>query len=91
MKAGYKASEEETTVDKDKENKEREIKNLWKRFLVSAAFTLPLLYISMAHMLGYMLPEFFDPMKNPINFAMSQLILVIPVMIAGWKFFKVGF
>lgn len=91
VKAGYKASEEETTVDKDKENKEREIKNLWKRFLVSAAFTLPLLYISMAHMLGYMLPEFFDPMINPINFAMSQLILVIPVMIAGWKFFKVGF
>lgn len=91
VKAGYKASEEETSVDKDKENKEREIKNLWNRFLISAVFTLPLLYISMAHMLGYMLPEFFDPMRNPINFAISQLILVIPVMIAGWKFFRVGF
>jgi P-type Cu+ transporter len=90
-KAGYKASEEETSVDKDKENKERDIKNLWTRFIVSAVFTIPLLYISMAHMIGYMLPEFFDPMTNPLNFAVSQLILVIPVMIAGWKFFKVGF
>jgi len=91
VKAGYKVIEEETTVDQDKENKEKEIKNLWNRFLVSAIFTVPLLFISMAHMLGYMLPEFFDPMKNPMNFAVSQLILVIPVIIAGSKFFKVGF
>jgi len=90
-KAGYKVNEEETTVDQDKENKEKEIKNLWTRFIVSAVFTIPLLYISMAHMLGYMLPEFFDPMINPKNFAVSQLILVIPVVIAGAKFFKVGF
>ena len=95
-KAGYKALEEETTtVDKDKERKEKEIKLLWKKFIVSATFTIPLLIITMGHMfgepLGFKLPEIIDPMHNPRNFGVIQLILVMPVMIAGHKFFTVGF
>lgn len=89
-KAGYKAIEEETTVDADKERKEKEIKTLWIKFLISAIFTIPLLYISMGHMLGAPLPMFLDPMMNPINFAVTQLILTIPVVIAGYKFYTVG-
>ncbi|MTK10658.1 MAG: copper ion binding protein, partial [Clostridiaceae bacterium] len=65
-KAGYKALEEETTVDIDKEKKEKEIKALWNRFLVSAVFAVPLLIIAMGPMigekLGYMLPPVIDPM-----------------------------
>jgi Cu+-exporting ATPase len=91
VKAGYKASETETTVDKDKERKEKEIKNLWRRFIVSVIFTVPLLVITMGHMLGYMLPEFIDPMINPINYGVIQVVLVVPVMLAGKKFFQVGF
>lgn len=91
-KAGYNAtSEVEATVDKDKERKEKEIKNLWRRFLVSVIFTVPLLVITMGHMLGYMLPEFIDPMINPINYGIIQVILVVPVMLAGKRFFQVGF
>ncbi|QLY79446.1 heavy metal translocating P-type ATPase [Clostridium intestinale] len=95
-KAGYKALEEETTtVDKDKERKEKEIKLLWKKFVVSAIFTVPLLIITMGHMFGepfgFHLPDIIDPMKNPRNFGIIQLILVMPVMIAGHKFFTVGF
>ena len=40
-KAGYRAKEEEG-VDLDKEKKEKEIKGLWRRFITSAIFTLPL-------------------------------------------------
>ena len=94
-KAGYKAIEEETTVDTDKERKEQEIKLLWKKFILSAIFTVPLLIITMGHMfgepIGFKLPEFIDPMMNPRTFAIAQLILVTPVMIAGHKFFTVGF
>ncbi|MGI1658712.1 MAG: heavy metal translocating P-type ATPase [Desulfitobacterium sp.] len=90
-KAGYKAIEEETTVDTDKERKEEERHQLWKRFIVAAIFTVPLLYISMGHMLGLMLPMVIDPMMNPLNFALIQLLLTIPVVIAGRKFFTVGF
>lgn len=94
-KAGYKALEEETTVDTDKERKEEEKKELWRRFLLSAIFTVPLLYMAMGHMFGEViglgLPMFIDPMMNPLNFALAQLFLTIPVMIAGRRFFTIGF
>ena len=90
-KAGYKAVEDEVTVDSDKERKENEIKALWKRFIISSIFTIPLLYISMGHMMGAPLPMFLDPMMNPLNFALVQLILTIPVVIAGRRFYSVGF
>jgi len=95
-KAGYKAVEEEaSTTDADKERKEKEIKSLWHRFIISAIFTLPLLYMAMGHMLGEQLgiklPEIIDPMMNPWNFAIVQLILVLPSMIVGYKYFTIGF
>lgn len=94
-KAGYKALEDEVTVDEDREKKEKEIKLLWKKFIISLIFTVPLLTISMGHMigekLGFSLPSIIDPMINPRTFAIAQLILVIPVMIAGNRFFRVGF
>lgn len=90
-KAGYKAIEEETTVDADKESKEKEIKLLWKKFIISAIFAVPLLYISMGHMIGFPLPDFLNPMINPVAFALTQLILVIPVIIAGNRYYTVGF
>lgn len=90
-KAGYKAIEEETTVDTDKEKKEKEIKLLWNKFLISAIFTVPLLYISMGHMLGAPLPMFLHPDMNPEAFALSQLILTIPVVIAGNRYYRIGF
>ncbi|QGU95991.1 heavy metal translocating P-type ATPase [Clostridium bovifaecis] len=94
-KAGYKAIEEEAIVDTDKDRKEKEIQLLWKKFIVSLVFSVPLLVITMGHMFfepfGFHLPDIIDPMKNPRNFGLIQLVLVIPVMIAGYKFFTIGF
>ncbi|ADL51272.1 heavy metal translocating P-type ATPase [Clostridium cellulovorans] len=94
-KAGYKAIEEETSVDTDKERKEKEIKLLWRKFVMAAVFTVPLLIITMGHMFGYLigfnLPQFIDPMINPKTFAIVQIVLCLPVMVAGYKFFTVGF
>ncbi|SHJ92585.1 Cu+-exporting ATPase [Clostridium cavendishii DSM 21758] len=95
-KAGYKAFEEKViTIDEDKKKKEKEIKLLWKKFVISLIFTIPLLIISMGHMVGekfgYSLPSFIDPMSSPRVFAIVQLALVIPVMIAGNRFFRMGF
>lgn len=90
-KAGYKAIEEETTLDTDKEKKEHERKMLWKKFIISAIFTVPLLYISMGHMMGLPLPAFLDPMMKPLNFALAQLLLTIPVVIAGERYYRIGF
>jgi P-type Cu+ transporter len=90
-KSGYSASEEETTIDQDKETKEKETKAMWRRFIISVIFTVPLLTISMGHMFGYMLPTLIDPMMHPKSFALVQLFLVLPVLITGNKFFSVGY
>ena len=90
-KAGYKAIEKEQKIEEKEDTKLKESKALWKRFIVSTVFTIPLLVIAMGHMMGLMLPNIIEPMHNPMNFAIIQLILVIPVVVAGQKFFKVGF
>ena len=90
-KAGYQARDEEITVDADKERKDQEMKLLWKKFIISALFTIPLFIISMGHMVGLPLPGFISPEINPMGFALIQLFLTIPVIIAGHKFYTVGF
>lgn len=92
-KAGYEPLDIEAgqSVDKEKERREKEIRTLWYKFLISAVFTVPLLFIAMGHMIGYQLPAIVDPMVNPRNFAIVQLVLTIPVIIAGNRFYRVGF
>lgn len=89
-KAGYKAVEE-IDEDSDKERKEKEINSLLRKFIISAVFTVPLLIISMGHMLGLELPGLINPMTNPKGFAFSQLLLAIPVIIIGNRFYTIGF
>ena len=82
-------------ADEDRQKKEREINLLWKKFIVSAVFSLPLLYISMGSMLSFLsflpIPEYLEPMNYPLNFALVQILLTIPVLIAGNRFYVVGF
>ncbi len=92
-KAGYKALEIErsNSADEDRKRKEKEIRTLWTKFIVSAVFAIPLFYIAMGHMLGLPLPKALHPMHHPFAFALTQIILTIPVVIAGSKFYTVGF
>lgn len=93
-KAGFKALEDKAQ-DLDKEKKEEEVSALWKRFWISAVFALPLLLIAMVPMiLEYFkiyIPPMLSPMVHPEIFAIIQLILVVPVIIVGRKYFTVGF
>jgi len=93
-KAGYKPLEierESVEHDADKERKNKEIRTMKIKLAISAIFTLPLLYISMGHMIGMAIPSAVNPMVNPMNFAVVQLLLVMPVMAAGYRFYTVGF
>lgn len=92
-KAGYKALEVQAgdQVDAEKERRANEMKTLWKKFIVSAIFSIPLLYIAMGHMLGLPIPKIIGPSYNPLYFALAQLLLTLPVIIAGNKFYTVGF
>lgn len=97
-KAGYKALEinKADAADEDRARKQREIKTLWTKFTVSAVFSLPLLYIAMVPMLtkyGINLPypSGLDPMNYSLIYALLELILVIPVIGVGYKFYTIGF
>lgn len=93
VKAGYQPLEIDNTqqVDGDKLRKEKEIKVLWRKFIVSLIFSVPLLYIAMGGMLGWPLPSFLDPMHYPFQYALVELVLTIPIVIAGYRFYTVGF
>lgn len=67
------------------------IKNKEKKLKISIISAIPLLYISMGHMMGFYLPDIINPSVNPFNFAISQLILTIPIVYAGNEFFIQGF
>ncbi len=92
-KAGYKPLEIETKEQKDmeRERREKEVKSLWIKFLISGMFTIPLLYVSMGHMMGLPVPHIIMPDTHPLNFGLVQLLLVIPVIISGCRFYTVGF
>lgn len=93
-KAGYKAvpqEEEQTEVTGVKEDEESKEEILKKRTILSAVFTIPLMIVSMGPMIGIMLPGIIDHMQNPVNFALLQLFLTIPVMWSGRSYFQQGF
>ena len=95
-KAGYTPLDlaTEDTRDLEQERREKALRVMRLRLIVSIVFAAPILYIAMAHMfpkLGVPLPAFLSPHQFPLVFAVVQLLLTIPVLIAGSRFFRVGF
>ena len=84
------AAQSARPADTHREEKEREIASMWRKFAVSAAFSVPLFYIAMGHMLKLPLPAWLHPMENPLRFALVQLALVVPPVIAGRRFYSTG-
>lgn len=93
--AGYTPREiqEETANDQETEKRQKALRNMRTRLIVAIIFSIPILYIAMSHMfpqLNAPLPEFMSSHDFPLVFALVQLVLTLPVMIAGSRFFKVG-
>ena len=88
--AGY-GLVEDIIEDKKMELYQEKIKSLKNRLILAIIFVIPLLYISMGHMLGAVLPEFLNPKVNPLNFALAQFVLTLPIIYAGRDFFLHGF
>ena len=88
--AGY-GLVEDMIEDKKMELYQEKITSLKNRLILAVIFVVPLLYISMGHMLGAVLPEFLNPKVNPLNFALAQFVLTLPIIYAGRDFFSHGF
>lgn len=69
----------------------KEAAHVRMRLIVSFVFTIPLFYLSMGHMFGWPLPDFFLGHQNMLTFAFTQFLLLLPVVFVNFKFFRVGF
>ena len=73
--------------------KEEEVlnqKKLKRRLILSIIFLIPLLYISMGHMLLLPVPLFLSGKENSLLFAFTQFLLTIPVVVINGHFFVSG-
>ncbi len=95
--AGYGASVKGQASDAgsaipnyDNELKDTETPKIKKRLIASVILLLPLMYVSMGHMMwGWPLPGFLD--GNHIGMGIYQLILAATIMVINQKFFISGF
>jgi len=62
-----------------------------KRWWVSFSFLIPLLYISMGHMVGLPYPHAFHSSENALLSAFTQFLLTLPVVFVNRKYFINGF
>lgn len=87
---GYKAIRDEEAKPEDEAKKEEEAKRELKEFKTAIILAVIVFYITMGHMIGLPLPKIISPDINPMNYAIIQFILTIPVTIIGRRFYTVG-
>lgn len=68
-----------------------EAKRVKMRLIVSFIFAIPLFYLSMGHMLGWPLPSFFLGHESMMTFALTQFLLLLPVIAVNHRYFTAGF
>ncbi len=92
--AGYTPRTEDTGRDEQEQRRAKMLRSMRSRVIIAALFAVPEFYIGMSHMLPFLglpLPMFLDHHMFPLNFALVQLALTIPILIAGSHFYIIGF
>ncbi|MDR1801825.1 MAG: heavy metal translocating P-type ATPase [Lachnospiraceae bacterium] len=95
-KIGYQvlSTSKSGASDEDRLRKQKAIRILWTKFIIAAVFSIPLLYIAMAPMITFVklpFPMELDHMMYPLRYGLAELILVVPVVAVGYRFYTVGF
>lgn len=98
QEAGYGAfvqsqgKKQETGKPAEKENLvEKQLSNMKKRLVISFAFLIPLMYVSMGHMAGLPMPSFLSGHENAVSFAFTQFLLCLPILYVNKSYFSRGF
>lgn len=97
VKIGFGIAENVNKVnDKVEDKNTKKIKTLKRKLIASAIFAFPLLYIAMVPMISVVhLPAskaLHNLMMNyPLIYAIIELLLTLPVMGIGYKFYTIGF
>ena len=91
VSGGYGASVAGKEQEKKDNKIDNEISNMKFRLIVSLACLVPLMYISMGHMWGWPFLNVFHGAENGITFALTQMLLMLPIMYVNRKYYITGF
>lgn len=90
--AGYGASLKGAKVQTDQKIEDKkELKEMQNRIVTSFIFLAFLMYVSMGSMMGLPLPKSLSGMENAANFALTQLLLTLPIILVNRKYYVNGF
>ena len=78
-----------TDAHRQQEKQDEATRAMKRRLILSLCFLVPLFYLSMGHMMGWPLPHAFHT-SFPL-FVGTQLVLLLPILIANRNYFTVGF
>ncbi len=73
-----------------KEQERLRLERLKKELIAIFLFAVPLFIVSMGEMVGLKLPGILSPHVHPVTFATVQLLLVLPVIWFGRRFYIIG-
>ncbi len=92
-KIGFGASLRGAPSKKEKREDpaDAEMRALKKRLVFSLLFMLPLFYLTTGKMAGFPLPASVSGPQNAMVHVLAQLLLTVPVLIAGGRYFINGF
>ncbi len=85
---GIRRRQAKETGEKTKGLADGEAAHMRLRLILSLVFSVPLIYLAMGHMFGLPVPGVL--VDNPLVFAFTQFLLVIPIVFVNFKFFSVG-
>ena len=96
LKIGFKPVDKQTTNEESWERKKQEILTLKRKAIIAISFAIPLFYITMVPMISFVNLPFKNILHHLMDnqallFALLQIFLTIPIVVAGHKFFTVGF
>ncbi|MGP1410303.1 MAG: heavy metal translocating P-type ATPase [Peptoanaerobacter stomatis] len=92
--AGYDASLQNAkaeTKNSTSDAWEEQLKSMKLRLKISIPLTILLMYVSMGHMINMPLPDFLTDTKGAVNFAFTQFLIALPVVIINGSYFTKGF
>ena len=95
-RAGYSASPVSTStgaahMESPTKKLEAAASAMRTRLIVSVVFLIPLFYIGMGHMLGWPLPGIFTDHIHSMTLALTELVLLIPIVYVNDAYFINGF
>lgn len=90
-KIGYGAKVKNKNNLKENNKTFDEEKIVKNRLIISFIFLIPLMYISMGHMINLPLPHFLMGARGSVNFAFLQFLLTLPIVFVNRIFYISGF